>query len=71
MHAGSLLLIASLKREGGWSLLAEAEAIRVLSSPLLSDDEIGELASLIITFRANQNGGTHAGRAGGPAGGAA
>jgi hypothetical protein len=32
----------------------------VLSSPLLSDEEIGELANLTITFRANQNGGTHA-----------
>lgn len=41
-------------------MLADPEAIRVLSSPLLSDDEIGELASLTITFRANQNGGTHA-----------
>jgi len=41
-------------------LLADPEAIRMLSSPLLSDDEIGELASLTITFRANQNGGTHA-----------
>ena len=41
-------------------MLADPEAIRVLSSPLLGDDEIGELASLTITFRANQNGGTHA-----------
>lgn len=32
----------------------------MLSSPLLSDDEIGELADLTVTFRANQNGGTHA-----------
>jgi hypothetical protein len=40
-------------------LLADPEAIRVLCSPLLGDDEIGELASLTITFRANQNGGTH------------
>jgi hypothetical protein len=30
-----------LKLEEGWSLLADPEAIRVLSSPLLSDDEIG------------------------------
>jgi len=35
-------------------------AIRVLSSSLLSEDEIGELVGLTITFRANQNGGTHA-----------
>jgi hypothetical protein len=41
-------------------LPADPEAIRVLSSPLLSDDEIGELAGLTVTFRANQNGGTHA-----------
>jgi hypothetical protein len=60
MRAGILLLMASREPEGGWSLLAEPEAIRILSSPLLSDDEIGELASLTITFRANQNGGTHA-----------
>lgn len=31
----------------------------MLSSPLLGSDEIGELASLTITFRTNQNGGTH------------
>jgi hypothetical protein len=40
--------------------LAYPEAAQALCSPLLSDDEIGELAGLAITFRANQNGGAHA-----------
>ncbi len=58
--AESFVLIAVPQTRRGWSLLVDPEAIRVLSSPLLGDDEIGELASLTITFRANQNGGTHA-----------
>jgi hypothetical protein len=38
---------------------ARPGVIHVLTSPLLADDEIGELAGLTITLRANQNGGTH------------
>jgi hypothetical protein len=60
MSAESSLLIVVLDLDGGWLLLADPEAIWVLSSPLLRDNEIGELASLTITFRVNQNGGTHA-----------
>ena len=42
------------------TMRARPDVVHVLSSPLLSDDEIGELAGLNITLRANQNGGTHA-----------
>jgi hypothetical protein len=40
--------------------LARREVIQVVASSLLSDDEIGDLTNLTITFRSNQNGGTHA-----------
>jgi hypothetical protein len=40
--------------------MAYPEAIQVLSSSLLSLDEIGELAGLTITSRENPNGTTHA-----------
>ena len=42
------------------TIRARPDVIHVLTSPLLADDEIGELAGLAITLRANQNGGTHA-----------
>lgn len=38
---------------------AHSEVIQALTSRLLSPDELGELAGLVIEFRANRNGGTH------------
>jgi hypothetical protein len=41
------------------TMRASPDVIHMLTSPLLTDGEIGELAGLAITLRANQNGGTH------------
>jgi hypothetical protein len=39
--------------------MTQPEVIQALTSRLLSLDELGELADLVIEFRANRNGGTH------------
>ena len=40
--------------------MAHPELIEVLSSPLLTPVDLGDLSGATITFRANQNGGAHA-----------
>lgn len=40
-------------------MVAPPDVLQALTSRLLSLDELGELADLVIEFRANRNGGTH------------
>jgi arsenite methyltransferase len=60
LEPGGRLGISDVVAEDHLTPADRAERGRVLSSQLPGDDEIGELAGVTITFRANQNGGTHA-----------